>query len=346
MTRSPLLSACVLLASVIAAMPAAHARQSNAADGGMGKKGEEDKGEKKGEEVEFPAPLDAFFEALNPARIQRAIDEARGRDTERTDKPAVAEFPLAVFVESVRPLGALKYENQFNFLTANFSGDAPSLETATFEYVFADWNSARFELIAPAGKLDALGFGYQRTVDVGTNGNWAHGFLILPEVAVHGRGFVGGSVFYTGVWKPERESPWTYSASAGINRASFANRPLAGTNGGGLGSMSGRMMGGGDASAGSGEDDSRVYRPFGALNAWYTFTPQFTVGLEADAYVHDRFGEYLIQPNLTWRPVKHFFVQFGAGYYETSGRGQASFMCRVNLLNPSARKPAAESSGP
>jgi hypothetical protein len=53
---------------------------------------------------------------------------------------------------------------------------------------------------------------------------------------------------------------------------------------------------------------------------------------------HDRFGEYLAQPNLTWRPTKYFFVQFGAGYYEVGGRGQASFMCRVNLLNPTQRR--------
>jgi hypothetical protein len=86
-------------------------------------------------------------------------------------------------------------------------------------------------------------------------------------------------------------------------------------------------------------DEARVWRPFVSGNLWYTFSPRVTVGLEAVAYPSSRFGEYLIQPNLTWRPAKHFFFQVGAGYYEVGGRGQASLMVRANLLNPSLRKP-------
>ena len=82
--------------------------------------------------------------------------------------------------------------------------------------------------------------------------------------------------------------------SVGANRASFSNRPLGGATGG-AGSMMERMPGMAGMTAGraEAEDEVRVWRPFTALNAWYTFSPKLTVGLEADAYPHSRFGEYL-----------------------------------------------------
>lgn len=81
-----------------------------------------------------------------------------------------------------------------------------------------------------------------------------------------------------------------------------------------------------------------MWRPFGSMNVWYAVSPKVTVGLECDAFAHDRFGEYVVLPNLTWRPSKHFFVQMGAGYYEVAGQAEATFQCRVNLLNPSPRR--------
>jgi hypothetical protein len=292
---------------------------------------------------ELPAPLDTLMEALNPSRLQKAFDRRRGASVEQSDKPAVAEFPLSVFVESVRPLGSLKYDNQLNFLNADFTGDAQALRTLTYEYVFADWNAARFELVAPGGRLEALGFGYQHTLRAGERGNWADGFLVLPEVATTGSGFVGGSAFYTAVYKPTRESPWTYSGSVGANRASMANRPIDAAVAPGIGSMGLRMGTGGTAAPKSpAEEEARIWRPFGALNAWYTVNQKVTVGLELDAYAHRQFGEYLVLPIVTYRPTKHFFVQFGAGYYEIGGDPQAAFMVRVNLLNPSSRKPRDE----
>ena len=298
-------------------------------------------GEGEGKAEELPAPLDTLMEALNPARLQKAIDRRRGATVEQSDKPAVAEFPLAVFVESVRPLGSLKYDNQLNFLNADFTGDAQSLRTLTYEYLFADWHAARIELVAPGGRLDALGFGYQQTTRVGLRGNWADGFLVLPEVATTGSGFVGGSAFYTAVYKPERESPWTVGGSFGANRASMANRPISGETVAGVGTMGMRMAA--TAPPGSpAEEESRVWRPFAALNGWYAVNQKLTVGLELDAFPHYKFGEYLVLPNLTYRPTKHFFIQFGAGYYELGGESQAAFMVRVNLLNTSSRKPRGE----
>jgi hypothetical protein len=329
MVRASARTAILLAFLLLTGGPAA------AQEGGGGQTG----GAEGGGAEELPAPLDELFEALNPARLQRRFDDRLGLDTEQSRRPRAPELPLAVFVETVRPLGALKYENQLNYFVGAFTGDAPTLQTLTYEYVFADWNAARVELIAPGGRVEALGLGYQRTLGVGPNHNWAHGALVLPEVSLRGTGFVGGSAFYTAAWKPEEESPWTVGGSVGANRASFSNRPLGGVEGG-AGSMSLRMRAAaGEERAGpEREEEARVWRPFAALNVWYTFSPKLTVGLEADAYAHARFGEYLVQPNLTWRPTKHFFVQMGAGWYEVAGHSQAAFMVRVNLLNPSGRR--------
>lgn len=313
------------------------ARRTGGEGGGGGGGGSAPGGSNGGAEA-LPAPFDAPAEAVNPGRYHRILDEALGRETEWSDKPRAPEIPLSVFVESVRPLGSLKYDNQTNYFVGAFTGNAPTLQTVSFEYVFADWNAARAEVIAPGGKVESLGFGYQRTFGVGPNHNWVHGGLILPEVAVTGSGFVGGSAFYTVAWKPEGKSPWTVGASAGANRASFANRPIGGAEGG-VGSMAMNRpeLGRANGPAG-GEEEARVWRPFTALNLWYTLSPQFTVGTEMDAYPHQRFGEYLVLPHVVWRPVKHFFVQCGAGWYDIGGQGQATFMCRANLLNPSPRK--------
>lgn len=283
---------------------------------------------------ELPAPLDELFEALDPGRFQHKLDEFLGLDAEQSSKPKAPELPLAVFVESIRPLGALKYENQLNYFVSTFTGSAPTFQSLTYEYVFADWNALRVEVIAPRpGRIDALGLGYQRTLGVGRDHNWAHGVLLLPEFSLRGTGFVGGSTFYTFGWKPDEKSPWTASFSIGANRASFANRPLSGASAGGSG------MPGADGARSDRGDETRAWRPLATGNAWYTVSSRLTVGLELVAYPHGRFGEYLAQPNFTWRPTKHFFVQAGAGWYEVGGRDQASFMCRINLLNPSSRQP-------
>lgn len=326
----------LVAAGVLLACAPAYGQEPKGEGEGRGEKGE-GAGGTEGTAEELPAPLDGLFEAINLARVQRRVDRRLGLDTERSDKPRAPELPLSVFVESIRPLGGLKYENEFNYLVSAFTGSAPTFQTMSYEYVFADWHAFRAEVIAPEpGRIDAFGFGYQRTLGVGPNHNWAHGFLILPEVSMKGTGFVGGSTFYTRAWKPEEKSPWTLGGSIGANRASFSNRPLGGADGG-PGSLMERMPG--LVNRREATDEARVWRPFVALNAWYTFSPQWTVGLEADAYPHHRFGEYLVQPNLTWRPTRHFFLQLGAGWYQVAGHSQAAFMVRVNILNPSGRKP-------
>ncbi len=303
-----------------------------------------------GAEDNFPAPFDAVAEALNPANIQRRFDAARGRDVRTSDKPRAPEVPLALFVEAVRPLGALKYENQLSYQVGAFTGDAPTLSNVSAEYVFADWSAARVELIAPDGVARAVGFGYQHTLGVGPRGNWVHGALIQPEVAIDATGFVGGTALYTFAYKPDRESPWTATLSGGANRASFSTRPLGGAVDAGVGSMGVDRLGAGGAAGRDGSrrvgsdseaagEESRVWRGYAGGNLFYTFSPRWTVGTEVDAFIHPRFGEYLVMPNVTYRPTKHFFLQAGAGWYEVGGRSQAAFIVRANLLNPSGRRP-------
>lgn len=107
--------------------------------------------------ADLPDPFPRFFEAINPARAHHRLDEVLGFDAgEQSNKPEAPEIPLAVFVEVIRPLGGLKYENEANYFIASFTGNAPTLQTVTYEYVFADWNAFRLELTYPNGKLEAL----------------------------------------------------------------------------------------------------------------------------------------------------------------------------------------------
>ena len=194
-------------------------------------------------------------------------------------------------------------------------------------------------MIAPDGVARSFALGYQRTLGVGPRGNWVHGALVQPEFAVDATGFVGGTALYTFAYKPDRESPWTATLSGGANRASFSTRPLGGAVDAGVGSMGVDRLGAGGLRTEAAEQESRVWRGLAAANLFYTFSPRWTVGTEVDAFIHPRFGEYLVLPNVTYRPTKHFFIQAGAGWYEVGGRSQAAFVVRANLLNPSGRRP-------
>jgi hypothetical protein len=273
--------------------------------------------------------------------VQRRLDEALGLDAgEQSEKPRAPEIPVALFREVIRPLGALKYENQLNYFVGAFTGGAPTLQHLSSEYVFADWQAARFELAWSEGRLESLAAGYQRTLGVGPRHNWVHGFLVLTEVLVR-EDFVGGLAFYTFAWKPEEESPWALGLSAGANRALFRTA-------GGEAPMGAEGLprpGAEGPARGDEEERSSAWRPFFSANVWYTLSRSWTVGVENDVFPHHRFGEYLVLPNVTWRPTEHFFVQLGAGYYQLGSDSQATLMCRVNLLNPSPRKPREEREG-
>lgn len=72
---------------------------------------------------------------------------------------------------------------------------------------------------------------------------------------------------------------------------------------------------------------------------FYTVDPALTLGIENTYFFNSEINEYLTLPHINWRPVEHFFVQAGVGYYELAHDSQATLMVRVNLLQPSPRKP-------
>jgi hypothetical protein len=267
------------------------------------------------EEDKLPAPLGPLFERFDPARIQRGLDEALGLDTgDRSDKPRAPEIPLAIYRQTIRPLGGLKYENQPNYFVGTF-GDLPSQQSFSYDYVFADWNAVRFEASWANADPQTVLLGYQRTLRVGERHNWVDGITFLPEYVVPTH-FVGGSALYTLAWKPDEKSPWTFTPAVGVNRV---DREVTAAGGG-----EGRVQG--------------VWRPLLTLNAFYSFSRSFTVGVENDFLPSGRLAEYLVMPLATWRPTEHFFVQAGGGYYQLGSKGEPTFMCRVNLLYPSPRR--------
>jgi hypothetical protein len=177
-------------------------------------------GANSGETEELPRPFDELMHRLNPARLQQRTDDWLGFDTsEQSDRPAAPEIPLAVFLETIRPLGGLKYENQLNYFNGSFSGRAPGRQSMSYEYLFADWNAARFELNYTDERLESIAAGYQRTLGVfGADDNIVHGFTLVPEYN-YVEHFAGGLAFYTLGWKPEKESPWSITTTVGADRA-------------------------------------------------------------------------------------------------------------------------------
>jgi hypothetical protein len=138
-----------------------------------------------------------------------------------------------------------------------------------------------------------------------------HGFAVVPEYNFVEQ-FAGGIAFYTLGFKPDQESPWSFTWTAGADRAAI-------TPAGAL-------------------EASREWRGLVSANVFYTFSPSFTVGVENTFFLHPEINEYLILPHINWRPVERFFVQAGIGYYDVAHDGQATFMLRANVLQPSPRR--------
>lgn len=351
--RLPLVALLLLAAPAAAQLPGPQPRlgarhesatgspaNEGGADGGRKRLESEDKDraepeDRESEEV-LPSPLAPLLEHLNPGRYHRILDQMFGLDDgDVSPRPRAPEIPLAVFVEVIRPLGALKYESQFNYFQGNFCGTTPTLKQVTAEYLFADWNAVRFEASWRDDRLEAFAVGYQRTLGVGPNHNWAHGVVVLPEFFVHDA-FTGGLAFYTFGWKPTERSPVSVGLSAGIDRALFTGAE-AGMTRVRLENADDRDRQG--RREGEPEPRAAVWRPLLSANAWYSFSKRWTIGVENDAFIHERFGEYLVLPHVIWRPTERFFVQAGAGYYRVAGQDQATVMVRVNVLNPSPREP-------
>jgi hypothetical protein len=293
-------------------------------------------------ELDRPAPLGPLFRTLNPARLHRRFDELLGLDADdQSDKPEAPEVPEPVFLEFVRPLGALKYENELNYLIVAPTGRVPAGQFLEYEYVFSDWRAAKLELEFAQGSLETLEPGYQRTFGVGRRHNWVHGFQIFPEIFMQEK-FVGGTATYMFNWKPTEESAFSTSLWAGANRMMIqgpdATRLRLARQ------LAGRAAGlSGPEAAEAADRPAGVWRPLAVADAWYTLSPSVAVGVENDFFCSRRFGEYLILPHVNWQPTVHIFVQVGVGYYRFGSVDQAVFMAHVNLVNPSHRRPRRES---
>jgi len=288
-------------------------------------------------DLKRPDPLGPFLDPLDPGHLHRRIDEILGLDAgEQSNKPEAPEIPEPIFLEFTRPLGALKYEGELNYLIVA-NGRIPASQFLEYEYVFADWNAAKFELEFSQGKLETLEPGYQRTLGVGPRHNWIHGFQIFPEVFVQEK-FVGGTAAYMFNWKPTEESPFSTSFWAGANRTLIQGPDAARLRLSRL--MAGRASGLPEREAAALADrPAGVWRPLAVADFWYTLSPSVAVGVENDLFCSRQFGEYLILPHVNWQPTKHLFIQVGAGYYKYGSVDQAVFMTHINLVTPSPRKP-------
>ncbi len=282
----------------------------------------------KSEAAETPRPFDPAFHAIDPSRLQRLFDEIVGLPSGNvSNRPRAPEMPEPIFFDLTRPLGDLKYSNELNYLLNTNTRNAPTLQVIEYEYTFADWRAAELDLSYFNGSLEILTPFYQRTLGVGRNRNWVHGYQVSLDLYLK-TGFVGGSPVYIFSWKPEEDSRFATTIFLGANRALIGGFNPPSMN---LPNLPGSTM----------LDD----HPFGAwrptinVDVFYKLTEKFTFGVETDLFIHSgKAGEYLSFPFLTYEPGEHAFFQFGAGYYEFESHGQFTVFAHLNFVNRSKRK--------
>ena len=275
---------------------------------------------------EKPALVAAILDPINPSGLHRLFDRAVGFDSDdRSRRPEAPEIGEPVFFDLTRPLGDLKYANEFNYLYNSSTGIAPALQILEFEYTFADWRAAEVDLLYFNGNLEILTPFYQRTLGVGRRGNWVHGYQISPDVYLRS-GFVGGSAVYAFGWKPERESRFSALTFVGANRmliGGFHPTPASPRS----------RVAPADRVSGS-------WRPTFNLDLFYKLNDKLSVGIENDLFFGTgRASEYLSFPFLTYEPGGRFFLQAGGGYYHFESRDQFTFMLHLNFVNLSSRRP-------
>jgi hypothetical protein len=87
-----------------------------------------------------------------------------------------------------------------------------------------------------------------------------------------------------------------------------------------------------------GGPETAVYRPLAALDLFYTVSSRLSVGIENDVFAHPSHGQYLVLPQFVWEPLVHVSIKGGAGYFQQGGEGQATFMLRVMITQPTPRR--------
>ncbi|HEY1189335.1 MAG TPA: hypothetical protein VGE74_16905 [Gemmata sp.] len=88
----------------------AQAPRAEGAEGGEGRGPRGQTGGSGESAEELPVPLGRLADAFDPGRYHRRLDQFLGRDTDHSDRPRGPELPLAMFGDSIRPLGSLKHE--------------------------------------------------------------------------------------------------------------------------------------------------------------------------------------------------------------------------------------------
>ena len=205
--------------------PAQVGRQEPIARGEFGGEAQPEEGAKlernQKPEQEEDGPLDPFFDLIDPAQVQRGLDQfLKARfDWDQPEKiyPEVPELGEPVFFDQVRPLGSKKYSNEFNYLLNPSTRNAPTLQVLEYEYCFADWQAVELDLSYFNGRLEILTPFYQRTLGVGQGGRSVRGLQISPDIYLRS-GFVGGSATYMYGWKPTKKSRFSTLTFIGANR--------------------------------------------------------------------------------------------------------------------------------
>ncbi len=299
-------------------------------------------------EAEPDGPFDPFFDLIDPARLQRDLDRLLGtrfgpRRPERV-RPEVPEIGEPVFFDLTRPLGALKYSNELNYLFNSSSLSSPTLQVIEYEYTFADWNAVELDLSYYNARLEVITPFYQRTLRVGCRGRSISGIQVSPDIYLRS-GFIGGSAVYAYGWQPTKESRFSLLSFVGVNRmligGFLTQTPTPG--------QAGSMLSTATTRAGHSGDVDRIYgawRPTFNLDLFYKLNEKFTLGIENDLFFHSgKGGEYLSFPFVTWEAGQHTFFQLGGGYYHFESKDQFTFLLHLNFVNPSIRREDALKAG-
>lgn len=285
-----------------------------------------------------PSLIGPLINPLDPALLHWRLDEALGFDTRKVSHlPKAPELPEALFYDLMRPLGALKYDNETNYLIASFTGSEPTLQLLELEYMAADWRAVELQLNWDNGQFAALVPGYQRTLGVGPEGNWVHAYQIQVPIFFQS-GIVGGRAAYFFGWQPDRESPFGAYLIAGAERVAVEESGGRSHPIGPVGTFGLTPPGGGSLGASAAGRAFGVWRPLAAIDLFYTLNERLSVGLESDAFIDDHYGNYIILPQIQWQPLVHVTIKAGAGWYEFGGEGQAIFSARVMITQPTPRR--------
>ena len=150
---------------------------------------------------------------------------------------------------------------------------------------------------------------------------------------------VGGRAAYFFAWQPDEESPWAAYLIAGAERVAVE------TGGGSVGPGAGRRGGRLSTDAvptnlgpGGGRWRSRSTGPWPRSTSSTPSTRGSRRVSRTTCSPVRVTASTSILPQFVWQPLVHVSIKGGAGYFQEGGEGQATFMLRVMVTQPSPRK--------